>query len=127
MKPIPEYLSGSHDSELRVLVAEARGWTNVSLGVTQRGEHSLTVYGISRFDTCRMPVPPFELSRDACEELLAELTEEEKDNFAVQLANIILERYIGWWDLECHEAFLFLRATARQICVAYLIVKGVLK
>lgn len=139
MKTIPEYLSGSHDSELRVLVAETRGWIRQPcpdiLGFCKwfRPDGTLHKYYKQDFDgpwyesphpTHRLDEVPFELppyptSRDACEELLADLTDPE-----LRRAGLLI---IKWRTDYAGSIVAILRATARQICVAYLIVKGVLK
>jgi len=115
MKTIPEYLSGQFDEELRVLVMDT-----LDPGAWPEITHDRTVI-ISE---------PFSTSLDACRELLEDLTEMETDDFVIHLSLILFGGPVNstaWWDLECHEALTLLRATAQQICVAFLIAKGILK
>lgn len=119
MRTIIEYLSGQFDEELRVLVAEARGWTTAENQGAAGGfipKHAGNSYydeiGGTHEHAILNACPPFSTSLDACRELLADLTETEERKFDNQLV-----AYCGFtW-----------KATARQISVAYLIVKQVLK
>lgn len=119
MKTIEEYLSDQHDEELNVLVAETQGWTLLEPEV-----HPAITYhwayppGVKTGN--RSLIPLFSTSHDACRELLGGLTEDE----LIQASNLILK----WADAKTDQTFVaaLLRATARQICVAWLIVKGVL-
>jgi hypothetical protein len=121
MKTITEYLSGEHDQELRVLIAEARGLNNPR--IQKWWDESLhAMYNHPTEGTCH--IPPYPTSRDACEALLAELTEEQEQfSFLRQLEWVVGET-TGVYPVD---NFALLRTTARQICVAYLIVIGVLK
>ncbi len=125
MKTIEEYSSGKFDEELNVLVAEARGW-KFTEGFNVP---SLSFSGARASADCWIKPdgnaghgifepPLFSTSLDACRELLADLTVGELYEVVTQ---------ISLWDMEVSSAVAVLRATARQICVAYLIVKGVLK
>lgn len=119
MKTIQEYLSGEYDEELRVLVAETRGWKRKEFTVVGHGSY----FEWTKDDIYFLELPPpYSTSRDACEELLADLTEEEQLRFCDVLKSIVPKPAI--LDFELWE---FLRATARQICVAYLIIKKILK
>lgn len=116
MKTIPEYLSGQFDVELCVLVAEARGWQRIEVG---EGYKPGILSGRLTDLAWRDPLPPFSTSLDACRELLVDLQRSQKHKMC---------QLIGAWinstnNLE--EDVLI--ATSRQICVAYLIVKNVLK
>lgn len=127
-------MSGEFDDELRIVAAKALGWKKwqdqekLILGgdgpdylwtapndIAMRGEDK---------------IPPYSTSRDACGELLLDLVKEEKESFSGWLLNICLgsqKGKLGWWELSEQEVFILLRATARQICVAYLLAKGTLK
>jgi len=109
MKTIPEYLSGNFDEELRVLVAEARGWKN-GFGYWKRPDGGYA-------SDC----PKFSTSRDVCEELLVDLTDEEWNKFTLQLEAWV---YVGKSVELCKSMLL---VTARQICVAFLVVKSIIK
>lgn len=136
LKSISEYLnpSGVNDEELRVLIAETRGWTEIE-PYEKRGhmtnlEGKGIIVGTDPTGNKRQHVNRWETSLDACRELLEDLTEEEWSRMSDALGEILgLDAgQSAWWQagpIECAQAFL--RATARQIGVAYLIVKGVLK
>lgn len=126
MKTITEYLSGNFNDELRVLVAEARGWKHVRLCHTAEGAENgywgLRPGFIHKENEERLP--PYPTSRDACEELLADLTAHEWPKFIDQLGICTIGHKPCWQTELCRA---LIRASARQICVAYLIVKGVIK
>jgi len=124
MKTIQEYLSGHFDEELRVAVAEARGWIH-------KNDPSKT-----RADEWWL-LPPYSTSRDACEGLLADLTLEEGIKLVQKLVGFLDDIHADGEvsPLVCMSdvsspveiTFRVLLAAPRQICVAYLIVKGVLR
>lgn len=131
MKTIQEYLSGNFDEELNVIVAEARGW--------KRWEQNDTG-GWTNDDGDELDAPPpFSTSLDACRELLTDLTEEEGLRFGSALADILqslpsdisnlsaLTRATTQPSASSIIWHLLKVITARQICVAYLIVRGILK
>jgi len=130
VRTITEYLSGNFDEELRVLVAPFVGWKEIERcgrssmrpncnGAEWRGTKDAR-YGEQTFYL----IPRYTTSLDACRELLADLTEGEQYSFlrALRIVTGVNSSSV----LEC-DLFLMVTATARQICVAYLIVKGVLK
>lgn len=120
MKTIPEYLTGQFDEELRLLVAEARGWQDCfnGYGVTKR------YIGTPSKCEVRVPLPPFSTSLDACRELLSDLTDIEWPKFVNKLGFVIHGTKACWQTELCKS---LICATARQLCVAYLITKGILK
>jgi len=104
VKKISEYLSGDHDEELNVLVAE----------VLKREPKWIGAVAGNRW---LEPMPKFSISLDACCELLVDLTVEE-------LCKVVTQ--ISLWDMEVSSAVAVLRMTARKLCIAYLIIKGVI-
>lgn len=126
MKTIPEYLTGQFDEELNMLVAEAKyGWTDFdNLTIANHpDDHARYLCGSGHKEDGWNRVHPFSTSLDACHEFLEDLTKEEWFNFRDELDNVTCDPNADYRNREQR----FICATARQICVAYLIVKGVLK
>lgn len=120
MQTIEYYLSGTPESDeaLRVLVAEARGWKTK---VVVRFFYDVTIWirpdGVYCQSDNSDELPPFSTSLDATRELLADCSNDEVRD----IGNII-----DGWSSGMLRVILLL-ATARQISVAWLIVKGFLK
>ena len=126
MRTRSEYLSGEYNEELRALVAEARGYSKCE----NDPDHPEDIEGWTGYkDGVLVLAPPFSTSLDACRELLMDLTEEKRRKFVQVLYQLIQPDHVvrGWWKANVNEIWLLFNATARQICVAYLIVKGILK
>lgn len=135
MKTVKEYLSGEHDEELRVLVAETKGWDDCCLdnpmGSPKIGPNGLppgTPKNVEVWNYRRL-IPHYPTSLDACRELLEDLTDEEWDNFidALGLVTKTAVMQLRFIRIRYHNIRDLLSAGARQICVAWLIVKGVMK
>ena len=127
---IAEYLSGEHDEELRVLVAEARGQkTRIAAGGELWSEGTVPWKGkcfCKEKDGVLIeeyfgPTPFYSTSLDACRELLADLTESEWLKFVDCLSGLIKDTRSFY-----AMAKQMLNATPTQICIAYLLTKGVL-
>jgi hypothetical protein len=124
MRTIEEYLSGNYDQELSCAVALERNWffhddcwhrpgKQVDRAGNEVPFRDIRSYGESND-------PLFAISRDSCEELLADLTDHEMWLVSGLITN--------WTSAPgVHSYTRLLRATARQICVAYLITKNILQ
>lgn len=120
MRTIEEYLSGQHDEELDALTAETLGWTESTFGG----------WWVDPSGTSPAIPPAFSTSRDACQPFLAGLTDEEWSKFDDVLIRVLESDGILPWPHKERGALgfavIYLQVTARQICVAYLLVKGVM-
>ena len=66
-------------------------------------------------------LPDYLNDLNACREFTAYMTYDQQVEFAEILQGIVLENPSGcWWDLNPHEAFQMLDASASQRCEAFL-------
>lgn len=102
------------DEEIRIKVAEEMGWTVV------QDEHGVcgTIDGIHWHSPAGFPNYPESL--DACAEFEKTLTDAEWDAYSAEIVSLTL------WDRATDTVKRILQATARQRCLAYLKVKGIL-
>ena len=128
MKTITEYLSGKHDQELRVLVAETRGWMKHPCVKDVWRSPEQCKKNVELLGTVVGPWTPeleppssWTTSLDACHEFLEDLTEEEWGQLHYWLGYI-------FYCTERQPARVkdLMTAHPRQICVAWLLAKGVL-
>lgn len=121
---IAEYLSGEHDEELRVLVAETTGKFPMQVTSGENGCYKTWCYTKHKDNGMLFNLPKYSTSRGDCEELLADLSEPEWRTFLESICLILS----GFRELT--NSFQGIReifsATPRQICIAYLLTKGVL-
>lgn len=109
------------NTELRIKVAEAMGWTEIEPPIPSisYGWHGIPP-ACNDFRS-GMELPRFESDLQACAELRASLTEEERERFTNALIDELNEDGPFAWDWY----WKLLNATAEQICIAYLKAKGI--
>jgi uncharacterized protein YbdZ (MbtH family) len=146
-KTIQEYLSGKHNEEVDVLVAENRGWTiwngyiKAPGGGSISGQHRSRAMSIKEApaDLIRdllKELTPYSTSLDATRELLAELTEKrDRAKFLIALDQIVQGKDVDLrvitigihWEITDEDLWILFCATPLQISVAFLLVKGIIK
>lgn len=104
------------DEEIRIKVAEACGWEVISdtlcnVKPDKNGDPEIEPIA---------PLPNYPADLNACAEFEKTLTDEEWGVYSAEIVSLTL------WDRATDTVKRILQATARQRCLAYLCVKGIL-
>jgi hypothetical protein len=119
------------DEEIRIKVAEAMGWTNITAfhfeDVVTGKPKILHKGDCPALEIEDQWLPNYPESLDACAEFEKTLTDEEQQEYFYQLneeVGLVSPRSPAW--LLEWSVFKLVTATARQRCLAYLKTKGLI-
>jgi hypothetical protein len=123
---IAEALSAKHDDELRLAVAAAAPKVFAIRDFRPTGKLQIID---ARDKDCAGPAATFDpvTSRDACVALLAEMRDKEQSDFGREIFSVLwptCNRLVYTVELAVDWLTALVAADARQVCVAYLLVRN---